>query len=90
MLAVVVVVIACGASSCKDRRFNRLTRILYLSLFDLLTRAHTNSWKMTNFSVNYCYQFMMMLQGRIPVRVRLFLIVNRTFTLSRVEGKLTC
>lgn len=31
---------------------------------------------MTNFSVNYCYQFMMMLQGRIPVRVRLFLIVN--------------
>jgi hypothetical protein len=34
---------------------------------------------MTNFSVNYCYQFMMMLQGRIPVRVRLFLIVNRTF-----------
>lgn len=33
-------------------------------------------WKMTNFSVNYCYQFMMMLQGRIPVRVRMFLIVN--------------
>lgn len=36
------------------------------------------SWKMKNFSVSYCYQFMMMLQGRIPVRVRLFLIVNRT------------
>lgn len=31
---------------------------------------------MANFSVGYCYQFMMMLQGRIPVRVRLFLIVN--------------
>ncbi len=38
--------------------------------------AYMNHWKMTNFSVNYCYQFMMMLQGRIPVRVRLFLIVN--------------
>jgi hypothetical protein len=31
---------------------------------------------MENFSVSYCYQFMMMLQGRVPVRVRQFLIVN--------------
>lgn len=38
--------------------------------------AYMNDWHMSNFSVNYCYQFMMMLQGRIPVRVRLFLIVN--------------
>jgi hypothetical protein len=38
--------------------------------------AYMNDWKMSNFSVSYCYQFMMMLQGRIPVRVRLFLIVN--------------
>lgn len=35
---------------------------------------------MQNFGVNYCYQFMMMLQGRIPVRVRLFLIVDRKYT----------
>lgn len=38
--------------------------------------ANLDDWNMTNFSVSYCYQFMMMLQGRIPVRVRLFLIVN--------------
>jgi len=38
--------------------------------------AYMNDWKMTNFSVDYCYQFMMMLQGRVPVRVRMFLIVN--------------
>ena len=38
--------------------------------------ANMDDWKMANFSVNYCYQFMMMLQGRVPVRVRLFLIVN--------------
>lgn len=38
--------------------------------------AYMNDWKMENFSVNYCYQFMMMLQGRLPVRVRMFLIVN--------------
>ncbi|GAX22111.1 hypothetical protein FisN_6Hh359 [Fistulifera solaris] len=38
--------------------------------------AYMNNWKMENFSINYCYQFMMMLQGRVPVRVRLFLIVN--------------
>lgn len=38
--------------------------------------AYMNDWKMSNFSVDYCYQFMMMLQGRVPVRVRQFLIVN--------------
>jgi len=38
--------------------------------------AYMNDWKMSNFSVDYCYQFMMMLQGRVPVRVRMFLIVN--------------
>jgi len=38
--------------------------------------ANLDDWSMVNFSVSYCYQFMMMLQGRVPVRVRLFLIVN--------------
>uniref|UniRef100_A0A7S2MV84 CRAL-TRIO domain-containing protein n=1 Tax=Helicotheca tamesis TaxID=374047 RepID=A0A7S2MV84_9STRA len=38
--------------------------------------ANMAEWDFSNFSVNYCYQFMMMLQGRVPVRVRLFLIVN--------------
>lgn len=38
--------------------------------------AYMNDWKMKNFSIDYCYQFMMMLQGRVPVRVRMFLIVN--------------
>jgi hypothetical protein len=38
--------------------------------------AYMNDWKMENFSVNYCLQFMQMLQGKNPVRVRLFLIVN--------------
>jgi hypothetical protein len=41
---------------------------------------------MTNFSVNYCYQFMMMLQGRIPVRVRLFLIVNPPAWFGKIWG----
>jgi len=38
--------------------------------------ANMDDWSFTNFSVSYCHSFMMMLQGRIPVRVRLFLIVN--------------
>jgi len=38
--------------------------------------ANMDDWKMTNFSVDYCFQFMKMLQGKIPVRVRMFLIVN--------------
>jgi hypothetical protein len=38
--------------------------------------AYMEDWHMVNFSVSYCYQFMMMLQGRVPVRVRMFLIVN--------------
>lgn len=38
--------------------------------------AYMNDWKMQNFSVSYCLQFMQLLQGRIPVRVRMFLIVN--------------
>jgi len=38
--------------------------------------ANMDSWTFDNFSVSYCMNFMMMLQGRIPVRVRLFLIVN--------------
>jgi len=38
--------------------------------------ANMEDWKMKNFSVDYCLQFMNMLQGKIPVRVRMFLIVN--------------
>mmetsp|Transcript_4544 Transcript_4544/g.11909 ORF Transcript_4544/g.11909 Transcript_4544/m.11909 type:complete len:278 (-) Transcript_4544:322-1155(-) len=38
--------------------------------------ANMDNWHMSNFSISYCLQFMKMLQGRIPVRVRLFLIVN--------------
>jgi len=38
--------------------------------------ANMEDWKMQNFSVDYCLQFMNMLQGKIPVRVRMFLIVN--------------
>uniref|UniRef100_A0A7S1VJ89 CRAL-TRIO domain-containing protein n=1 Tax=Grammatophora oceanica TaxID=210454 RepID=A0A7S1VJ89_9STRA len=38
--------------------------------------ANMADWSMSNFGINYCHQFMMMLQGRVPVRVRLFLIVN--------------
>jgi hypothetical protein len=38
--------------------------------------ANMDDWHMENFSISYCYQFMMMLQGRVPVRVRQFLIVN--------------
>merc|ERR1712125_313000 len=38
--------------------------------------ANMNDWTFTKFSVSYCYEFMMMLQGRVPVRVRLFLIMN--------------
>jgi hypothetical protein len=39
--------------------------------------ACMNDWKMKNFEVNYCYQFMMTLQAFVvPVTVQLFLIVN--------------
>ena len=38
--------------------------------------ANMDDWAMKNFSVDYCLQFMNMLQGKIPVRVRMFLIVN--------------
>lgn len=38
--------------------------------------ACMDDWTMENFSVDYCLQFMMMLQGGVPARVCLFLIVN--------------
>eukprot|EP00797_Seminavis_robusta_P006934 Sro146_g067590.1 n/a (297) ;mRNA; f:64802-65692 len=39
--------------------------------------ACMDKWKMKNFDVNYCYQFMMALQGfMVPVKTQLFLIVN--------------
>jgi len=38
--------------------------------------ANMADWDFSNFSASYCHQFMMILQGRVPVRVRLFLIVN--------------
>ena len=39
--------------------------------------ANMNSWKMRNFSTDYCLKFMMALQGHVfPTRVNLFLIVD--------------
>jgi CRAL/TRIO domain len=39
--------------------------------------ANMDSWKMRNFSTDYCLRFMMALQGHVfPARVNLFLIVN--------------
>ena len=39
--------------------------------------ACMDDWKMKNFDVAYCYQFMMALQGfMVPVKTQLFLIVN--------------
>jgi hypothetical protein len=39
--------------------------------------AYMNTWKMENFCLDCCYQFMQLLQGNaVPVRVGLFLIVN--------------
>lgn len=39
--------------------------------------ACMDDWKMKNFDVTYCYQFMMALQGfMVPVKTQLFLIVN--------------
>jgi len=38
--------------------------------------ANMDDWTFSNFSTSYCLNFMKLLQGRVPVRVRLFLIVN--------------
>jgi len=38
--------------------------------------CYMNDWKRCNFSIEYASQFVKTLQGRIPVRVRVFLIVN--------------
>jgi hypothetical protein len=39
--------------------------------------ACMDEWRFENFEVNYCYKFMMALQGAmVPVKVQLFLIVN--------------
>jgi hypothetical protein len=38
--------------------------------------AYMKGWKFDNFSINYCAEFMAMLQERIPARVETFLIVN--------------
>jgi len=39
--------------------------------------ANMESWKMTNFSMDYCLKFMNVLQGKeFPVKVDLFLILN--------------
>lgn len=40
--------------------------------------ANMNDWTMEHFSVDYCFQFMQSLQGRMaPLNVDMFLIVNR-------------
>ena len=38
--------------------------------------ANLTEWTMGNFSVSYCLEFMKMLQGKSPVRVRMFVIAN--------------
>jgi CRAL/TRIO domain len=38
--------------------------------------ANMDGWTMNNFSIDYCFQFMMKLQGSVPTRVTHFLIVN--------------
>eukprot|EP00980_Cylindrotheca_fusiformis_P006931 scaffold1443_cov113-Cylindrotheca_fusiformis.AAC.5 len=38
--------------------------------------ANMNDWHMKNFSKDYCFEFMKMLQGSVPSRVDMFLIVN--------------
>jgi hypothetical protein len=38
--------------------------------------ANMDGWTMNNFSMDYCFQFMMKLQGSVPTRVTHFLIVN--------------
>ena len=38
--------------------------------------ANMNDWTFDNFSIDYCAQFMAMLQDQIPVKVELFLICN--------------
>ena len=46
--------------------------------------ANMNDWKMENFSMDYCFQFMEVLQGRKgPNKVDLFLIVNRKLLMER-------
>lgn len=46
--------------------------------------AYMTDFQMKNFSPDYFVQFLRMLQGRIPVRVRLFLIVNPPKIFDRV------
>lgn len=48
--------------------------------------ANMDDWAFSNFSVSYCLGFMKMLQGRIPVRVRLFLIVNPPSWFDKIWG----
>ena len=38
--------------------------------------ANMKDWTMGNFSMSYCLEFMKMLQGRSPVRVRMFVIAD--------------
>lgn len=38
--------------------------------------ANLDEWTMGNFSISYCLEFMKMLQGRSPVRVRMFVIID--------------
>ena len=54
-----------------------LSRNVHSDTYGIGFLANMDDWTMKNFDVDYCYQFMMTLQGYvIPVRVQLFLIVN--------------
>ncbi|KAL7569205.1 hypothetical protein ACA910_016763 [Epithemia clementina (nom. ined.)] len=46
--------------------------------------SYMTDWKMQNFAPDYFIQFLRTLQGRVPVRVRLFLIVNPPKFFDRV------
>lgn len=61
--------------------------------------ANMNDWTMEHFSVDYCFQFMQGLQGRLaPVNVDMFLIVNRklwsiameTRTIAKLNFPMEC
>ena len=58
--------------ACIGRYINSIASLTHVSINSLLIAG-----TMKNFDVDYCYQFMMTLQGYVvPVRVQLFLIVN--------------
>jgi len=54
----------------------RMTEREATSINGLAFMANMADWGYSNFSVNYCKNFLDTMQGRYPCRIRLFLIVN--------------